>query len=147
MSNEQYFGISGSLPKGNSIQNPKSKTQNRKIRHQRHRTNHSFIHRFEGGQESPPGTLVTLTYDVSSTLPTLTQVNVARTRIRGSAVNATAENIALQLDGARLLVDDTTAAPASAPGPSPTPSQTSVPGSAHLDQRLLARKPPAQVTA
>ncbi len=79
-----------------------------------------LLERFESGFSAPPGTLTTLTYDVSTFLDTPAKINAATVRLSGVAVNGTADSITIHLDEVRLVVTG-------AAQPAPTPAPTSTP--------------------
>ncbi|RMF45873.1 MAG: hypothetical protein D6755_07365, partial [Anaerolineae bacterium] len=81
----------------------------------------SLLERFESGYSTPPSTLTTLTYDVSTFLDTPAKINAARVRLRGTTVNGTADTITIHLDEVRLIVTG-------APLPTATPTPTNTPG-------------------
>ncbi len=94
-------------------------------------TSWTRVARFQIGAV-PPTTLTTLSYEVSTTYTTITQVNNARFRWRGTLVNGAAESITIYLDEARLVVSDTPPTPTPVP-PQPTPTlparaPTAIPG-------------------
>ena len=95
--------------------------------------------RFEGGEETPPGTLTTLSYDVSSWFTTPAEVNAAQLRFRGRRRNGGTDTITIYLDEARLNASDVIPTPTPAPplptptSPPPAPTDVPIAGDPHVD--------------